>query len=111
MSTAIEEEVVIKEDTDEKTRHQPRYAVVVHNDEDHTFEYVIATFVKVFRYTPERCLELATEIHTKGKAMVWTGSLEVAELKKEHIVGMGFDFWGRSKKVDWPLGVTLEPVD
>jgi ATP-dependent Clp protease adaptor protein ClpS len=112
MATIVEEEIDVAEDveTKDKTRHCPLYAVIVWNDDDHTFEYVINTFMKVLGYKPEKCFKLATEIHTKGKALVWSGSLEVAELKKEQIEGAGRDFWA-AKKVDWPLKVTLEPID
>ncbi len=95
-------------ETETRTRRQPPYAVVVFNDEDHTFDYVITTFMKVFRYQPEKCLKLAVEIHEKGKAVVWVGSLEVAELKRDQIKGAGPDHWAK-KKVDWPLKVELEP--
>lgn len=97
-------------ETEQKTKQQPPYAVVVLNDDDHTFEYVIHAFTQVFRYQVEKCFALAKEIHEKGRAIVWVGSLEVAELKKDQIQGMGPDHWNTLKKVNWPLGVELEPV-
>lgn len=98
----------IDEDTDTKIRQQPPYAVVVLNDDDHTFDYVIHTLVKVFKYKVEKCVELAQKIHDNGRAIVWVGSLEVAELKRDQIRGAGPDHWS-SKKVTWPLNVELEP--
>jgi ATP-dependent Clp protease adaptor protein ClpS len=98
-----------REAQDTRTRFIPRYAVVVLNDEDHTFEYVIMAFQKVFGYRVEKAHLLAKEIHEKGRAIVWTGAKEVAELKKEQIEGMGPDLWA-IKTVTWPLGVELEPL-
>jgi ATP-dependent Clp protease adapter protein ClpS len=71
------------------------------------FEYVIATFRKVFGYALKRSVLLATEIHLKGRGIVWQGSLEVAELKRDQIRSAGPDFLA-TKKVDYPLAVELE---
>jgi ATP-dependent Clp protease adaptor protein ClpS len=94
---------------DTRVRKLPPYAVVVLNDDYHTFEYVIIAFQKVFGYNQQRCVLLAKEIDEKGRAVVWTGSKEVAELKKEQLQGMGPDIYA-SRRVDWPLGVELEPM-
>ncbi len=107
---AVLDDPMLDTDTDTRTAYQPRYAVVVLNDEDHTFDYVINMFLKVFRYETEKCFLLTREIHEKGRAIVWTGSLEVAELKKEQIQSMGRDFFNEKKVVDYPLGVELEPL-
>lgn len=93
-----------------KPKHQPRYAVVVLNDDLHTFEYVILALAKVFGYSAEKGFQLASEIHTSGRAIVWTGALEHAELKRDQLRGMGPDVFA-SKPVEFPLGVELEPVD
>lgn len=87
----------------------PPYAVIVLNDDLHTFEYVIECFQKVFGYDITKCVELATTIHTQGRALVWSGSKEVAELKREQIIGVGTDFYA-SKPVTFPLGVEIEPM-
>lgn len=94
---------------DRKPKRLPPYAVVVLNDDRHTFEYVIRTFQKVFGYTSQKCFVLALTIHTAGRAVVWTGPKEVAELKRDQIVGAGPDFYA-STKVEFPLGVVLEPL-
>lgn len=96
-------------DTETRTKRQPPYAVVVLNDNDHTFDYVMMVFQKVFGYDVQKCFLLAKEIHEKDRAIVWTGTLEVAELKKEQIQGMGPDPFS-SKTVTYPLGVDLEPL-
>lgn len=89
---------------------QPRYAVVVLNDDLHSFAYVIMALAKVFGYSVEKGFQLATEIHTTGRAIVWTGALEHAELKRDQLIGMGPDVFA-SQPVTFPLGVELDPVD
>ncbi|HWB12272.1 MAG TPA: ATP-dependent Clp protease adaptor ClpS [Pirellulales bacterium] len=87
----------------------PPYAVVVLNDDEHTFVYVISTFMKVFGYDRTKSFRLALEIHARGRGIVWTGPKEVAELKRDQIHSAGPDLHA-AKKVSFPLGVVLEPL-
>lgn len=93
----------------QKPKKLPPYAVVVLNDDEHTFAYVIETFMKVLGYDQSRSFQLANEIHVHGRAIVWTGPKEVAELKRDQIRSAGPDLFA-SKKVTYPLGVVLEPL-
>ena len=98
-----------KADPRNKPKRQPPYAVIVENDDDHTYEYVILGLCKVCGHSAERAFQLADEIDKNGRAAVWTGSLEVAELKRDQILGLGPDFFARHP-VTYPLGVRLEPL-
>jgi ATP-dependent Clp protease adaptor protein ClpS len=79
---------------DSKPKPQPPYAVIVFNDSIHTFEYVVETFTKVFGYPTEKSFALALQIHVEGKGIVWSGVLEVAELKQDQLRSAGRDFNG-----------------
>lgn len=92
-----------------KPRLLPPYAVVVENDDDHTYEYVIVGLRKVCGYSEQKAFQLARQIDQTGQAPVWTGPLEVAELKRDQILGLGPDLYA-SKPVRYPLGVRLEPL-
>ena len=92
-----------------KPKLLPPYAVVVLNDDLHSFDYVIHTFQKVFGYAPEKCFQLAMQIHEQGRGIVWSGPKEVAELKRDLIHSAGPDTYA-VKKVDWPLGCEIEPL-
>ena len=94
---------------DARPKPQPPYAVVLLNDEEHSFLYVIETLMKVFGYPAEKCYALTLRIHNEGRGIVWSGSLEVAELKRDQIRSAGPDFHAE-KKVEFPLGVTIEPL-
>ena len=98
-----------KSDPRNKPRRQPPYAVIVENDDDHSFDYVILGLCKVCGHSAEKASLLAVEIDLNGRAVVWTGSLEVAELKRDQIIGLGPDFFARNP-VMYPLGVRLEPL-
>ena len=86
-----------------KPKQQPPYAVVLFNDEEHTFQYVVETLTKVFGYPEEKSFSLTLQIHNDGRGIVWSGSREVAELKRDQIRSAGPDFYA-TKKVDFPLG-------
>ena len=94
-------------DTDTKTRRQPPYAVVLHNDDYNTMPFVVAVLQKVFGYNLEKCIEIMLEAHNTGKAVAWSGSLEVAELKADQILGCGAD---PNHQKSQPLRVTVEPL-
>lgn len=96
-------------DLKSKPKRQPPYAVILHNDDLHTFQYVIDLLMKLFAYPLEKAFALTTQVHTQGKSIVWSGTLELAELKRDQVRGFGPDFYAM-QKVEFPLGVTIEPL-
>jgi len=106
MSTATPD---VLPDTDTRTRRQPPYAVVLHNDDLNGFAFVIGVLRVVFGYEIERCVELTLEAHEKGRSVVWVGPLEVAELKADQIHSCGADPASKDRGAQ-PLGVTVEPT-
>jgi ATP-dependent Clp protease adaptor protein ClpS len=94
---------------DPKYKPQPPYAVIVLNDDDHTYAYVIEGLIKYCNHKFERAFELAKQVDRTGSAVVWTGTLELAELKRDQLRGMGPDFYA-ARLVTYPLGVKLEPM-
>lgn len=98
-----------KKRTNKRPRVQPPYAVIVLNDDLHSFPYVIETFQKVFGYSAEKATMFAMVIHFAGRALVWSGTRELAELKLEQIRGAGPDIYA-STRVEFPLGAYIEPL-
>ena len=92
-----------------RTKKQPPYAVIVENDDFHTFDYVIEVLQKVFGYDLQKAFILTTQVHFAGQAIVWSGSLELAELKRDQIRGFGPDVYAM-KPVTFPLGVRIEKL-
>ena len=76
---------------DEKTKLLPPYHVILHNDDDHTFEYVIHMMQRLFGHPVEKGYQIAVEVHSKGKVIVDTTSKERAELKRDQIHAFGPD--------------------
>ena len=78
-------------ETEQKTKRQPPYHVVLLNDDDHTYEYVIEMLKALFGHPVEKGYQLAKIVDTKGRAIVCTTSLERAELKRDQIHAFGAD--------------------
>ena len=75
----------------DKSKKEPRFHVILWNDDVHTYEYVIIMLHTVFGYPVEKGFQLAREVDTHGRAIVFTSSLEQAELKRDQILGFGPD--------------------
>ena len=106
---ALANDDLLKQQQDPKHKRQPPYAVIVENDEEHTFQYVIEILQRICGHTLEEATVLTVKVHVTGRAVVWTGTMEVAELKRDQIKGMGTDFYAR-QPVTYPLGVFIEPM-
>lgn len=74
-----------------KPKRQPRYHVVLWNDDDHTYEYVVRMMRQLFGHPPAKGLQIASEVDSKGKAVCLTTTLEHAELKRDQIHAFGRD--------------------
>jgi len=92
-----------------RTERQPPYAVVLHNDDINTMQWVVLVLRKIFGYTVEKCVELTLEAHNSGRAVVWVGAMEVAELKADQVISCGPDPEQKGRGAE-PLRVTVEPT-
>lgn len=93
----------------QKPKRQPPYVVIIGNDDDHTFAYVIEVLQRFCGHKFPEAMALSSRIHRTGQAAVWTGSREVAELKRDQIRGFGPDFYAEMT-VRYPLSVRIEPL-
>jgi ATP-dependent Clp protease adaptor protein ClpS len=92
---------------DSKPKRQPRYHVVLWNDDDHTYQYVVAMLQKLFGHPPEKGYQLAKEVDLKGRVIVLTTTKEHAELKRDQIHAFGADrLLARSKGA---MSASIEP--
>ena len=90
------------------SRKLPPYNVIVLNDEEHTFEYVIELLTKLFAHSLSAAENLTWKIHNAGRAIVYTTHKEKAELKRDQVLGFGPD--PRMSVSKGPLGCYIEPA-
>ena len=81
----------VEEQTDEKLRYQPPYHVILLNDDDHSYAYVIIMLKELFGHTVEKGFKLADQVDKQGRAIVLTTTREHAELKQDQIHAYGPD--------------------
>jgi len=72
-------------------RQLPPYNVILLNDDDHTYDYVIEMLRAVFAHPAERGMQLAQEVDARGRAIVLTTHKEHAELKRDQVLAFGAD--------------------
>lgn len=92
-----------------KPRHAPRYNVVLLDDDDHTYDYVIEMLGRLFAHPITKAYKMAKEVDTTGRVIVFTGMKEHAELKRDQIHAYGADF--RMSQSKGSMSATIEPVD
>ena len=92
----------------ERAKKQPAYHVVLLDDDDHTYEYVIGMLRRLFGYAAEQAFQLACEVDSDGRVIVDTTSLERAELKRDQIHCFGRDW--RIPRCRGSMSATIEPA-
>jgi ATP-dependent Clp protease adaptor protein ClpS len=66
------------------------WRVIVLNDNHNTFDHVAKTLARVIPgVTVDRGYKIADTIHTSGRAIVWSGDREAAELYWEQLQSAG----------------------
>ncbi len=92
----------------QKTEGLPPYNVVLLDDDDHSFEYVILMLKTLFGHPPEKGYKMAVEVDATGRVVVATTNLEQAELIRDQIQAFGPDpFIPRCKG---SMSATIEPA-
>jgi len=91
MSSPIVLPEVAQPELEETVQRPPPYNVVLLDDDDHTFEYVIRMLKELFGYPEEKGFQMAKEVHTTGRVIVLTTTKEHAEFKQDQIHAYGPD--------------------
>lgn len=68
-----------------------RWHVILLDDDDHSYEYVIEMLMQLFGHSLERAFQMALEVDHEGRVIVDTTTHERALLKQEQIHGYGPD--------------------
>ena len=92
-----------------RRQRQPLYHVILHDDDDHTYEYVIGMLRKLFGYSTEESYQLACEVDADGRVVLTTTTKEHAELKRDQIHAFGRDW--RISRCEGSMSSSIEPAD
>ena len=83
-------------------KEPPMYRVIYINDSKTTMEFVIESLVEYFNYTAQTALQITSDIHEQGSAVVAVLPYEVAEQK-------GIEVTVHARSQNYPLQIKLEP--
>ena len=92
-----------------KPKQQPRYNVILWDDPNHTFDYVIRMMHELFGHPLEKGMQIAKLVDKAGKAICLTTTKEHAELKRDQIHAYGSDPLS-SSTVKGSMKASIEPV-
>ena len=84
-------EVEIVESEQHKTRLLPSWNVILLDDNDHSYEYVIEMLARLFGLPVYDSLPMARELDFTGRVIVLSTHRERAELERDRIHGYGAD--------------------
>ncbi|MFV1965808.1 MAG: ATP-dependent Clp protease adaptor ClpS [Pirellulaceae bacterium] len=96
-----------REKQDKKPKRQPRYHVILWDDDEHSYDYVIRMMKALFAHPNEKGMQIAVEVDTRGKAVCLTTTKEHAELKRDQIHAFGRD--GLIERCKGAMWATIEP--
>jgi ATP-dependent Clp protease adaptor protein ClpS len=95
-------------ETAQRERLTPLFHVVLLDDDDHTYDYVIEMLGKIFLLPVEVAFHHAVEVDTTGRTIVMTCEREQAEFGRDQIHSYGAD--PRMPKSKGSMRAVIEPA-
>ena len=89
-------------------RREKLYHVIILNDDEHTYEYVVEMLQRVFGFSEATAIAHTVEADTAGSSIVLTCGLEEAERKRDQVHAYGPDW--RMPNSRGPVAALVEPA-
>jgi ATP-dependent Clp protease adaptor protein ClpS len=86
----------------------PLYRVVLLDDDDHTYDYVVEMLQKIFIFSSEQALRHAEEVDHQGRTVLITCELPEAEFGRDQIHSYGKDW--RLPRSKGSMSAVVEPA-
>ena len=86
----------------------PLYNVVLLDDNDHTYDYVIEMLQKLFIFSLQQAFQHAQEVDSRGRTILITCELPQAEFARDQIHAFGPD--PRLPRSKGSMSAVLEPA-
>lgn len=83
--------------------------MVLWDDDDHTYDYVIRLMRSLFGHNTTQALGVAKTVDRDGRAICLTTTMEHAELKRDQIHSFGRDF--EIRRCQGAMQATIEPME
>ena len=76
---------VLDTDTETKGKFDKKWLIVFLNDDKTPYEFVMMLIMEVFKKNQEDAYNITKQINDEGSGIVFTGSLELAEMKYQMV--------------------------
>ena len=86
----------------------PLYRVVLLDDDDHTYDYVIEMLQKIFIFSLDQAYRHAEEVDSSGRTILITCELPEAEFARDQIHAYGPDW--RLTRSKGSMSAVVEPA-
>lgn len=86
----------------------PLFRVILLDDNDHTYDYVIEMLQKIFIFTLDEAFRHAEEVDATGRTVLITCELPEAEYSRQQIHSFGADW--RLPRSQGSMSAVIEPV-
>jgi len=87
----------------------PRYNVILLDDNEHTYDYVIEMLMQIFGHSLATAYNMACIVDRAGRVIVDTTHKERAEMKRDQIHAYGADW--RIPHCKGSMSATIEPAE
>jgi ATP-dependent Clp protease adaptor protein ClpS len=94
---------------EELTALIPQYHVVLLDDDDHSYDYVVEMLVGLFSMSQDMAFRMACEVDGCGRVIAETTYKERAGLKRDQIQSYGADW--RIPRCKGSMSACIEPAD
>lgn len=94
--------VALEDDVQDEVREPRQFAVLLHNDDYTTMEFVIEVLKRFFRKTEDEAIQIMMSVHQKGKGVAGVYTQEIAEAKAKQVME-------QARNREFPLLCTVEP--
>jgi ATP-dependent Clp protease adaptor protein ClpS len=95
-------------ETTEREELTPLFNVVLLDDDDHTYDYVVEMLSTIFLLSAETAFRHAVEVDTMGRTIVMTCELAQAEFGRDQIHAYGAD--PRMARSKGSMSAVVEPA-
>lgn len=101
-----EGDVAVEEQRPEqpKLKEPPRYAVILHNDDFTTFEFVVDVLQRFFHKTSDEAARITLRVHHEGRGVAGIYGYQIAETKVMQVCEY-------ARTHGFPLKCTAEPLE
>jgi ATP-dependent Clp protease adaptor protein ClpS len=103
-TTTIREEKIV-----ELRQQTPLYRVVLLDDDDHTYDYVIEMLQKVLVFSVQQAYQHAVEVDTHGRTILIKCELGEAEFARDQVQNYGPDW--RLDRSKGSMSAIVEPEE